>query len=575
VTQQADDARKRGDFAGAYDILAPQLQAQRDDPALLTSMAGVYLSAKRPREAKQLYVAALQRDPRNADAYSGAIGAAIDAKDYLEAGELAKRALQLAPQNPRFHYLAAQVARATDDNKTAVEHLQAAQALQRRQARDAGGGAAPDLPPNPFRAGGAPAVASAKGAAGIPAGSQVAALDPSAAYATPAAGFAAGAPARDTLSQDIDRSLQEIRRETAPALVPSVGVRTRSGEQGLGKLTDIEAPTAVTVSPGYKGKLTASLTPVHLDSGTLSTSADVRRRFGSGYFNPPGVESNHQASGVGVGLGYTLKGFDIDAGTTPLGFPTTRPQGAIGYTTSVFNPNTTLKAQAMRRPVTESLLSYAGQKDPASGQLFGAVMRTGGRLELANDDGYFGSYVNAAYNVYDGENVASNTSYEGGLGAFIRPYRGETDALKVGVNLTYLAFEKNLGKYTLGHGGYFSPQDYVSLSLPVEYTGKFGPYSVTVGGALGVQSYDEKQAPYFPTNSALQARLQTVAATDPTVQAFYPSRSSSGISANLHGDVSYELTPDLSIGGSFTYDSFGNYSEQAARVYLRRTFGGN
>ena len=42
------------------------------------------------------------------------------------------------------------------------------------------------------------------------------------------------------------------------------------------------------------------------------------------------------------------------------------------------------------------------------------------------------------------------------------------------MNLTAIGYSKNLRYYTFGHGGYFSPQRYFSLSLPVEWSGRSG-----------------------------------------------------------------------------------------------------
>ncbi len=69
-----------------------------------------------------------------------------------------------------------------------------------------------------------------------------------------------------------------------------------------------------------------------------------------------------------------------------------------------------LKFEASRRPVTDSLLSYAGVTDPASGAVWGGVIRTGGESIVSYDDGDLGIFAKFAYGYYTGTNVATNQS---------------------------------------------------------------------------------------------------------------------------------------------------------------------
>jgi hypothetical protein len=546
----------------------------------MLALANIYLSAKRPIEALQIYNAVLNRDPGNADALNGAIGAAIDAKDLDTARFLVGRALQRDPNSARFVYLAGQLARMSGDNRTALRYLEAARSLHRGEIERQPQGA-PERPANPFRdpaASSAPGLAPADMAVRPAPGRQYAAITTGPVASSPELPRIVGAlsptPAVDPLGRDIETSLRDIRTEVAPAVEGVVGYRSRSGESGLSHLSTMDAAATASFSPGYYGRLSATLNPVHLDAGPVDTDPGVQRRFGSGPFQPI-TTANQKANGVGVGVAYALRDFGADVGLTPLGFPTTaRPVGSVSYAPRLFGSQATLKGQLMRRPVTETLLSYSGIKDPGTGQIFGAVLKTGGRLDVEHDDGFFGAYANGSYFTYEGQHVASNTSYEGGVGAFVRPYKTEDQTLKAGVNVTFLSFEKNLGKFTLGHGGYFSPQDYVALSFPVEFTGTADRFKYTLGGALGLQSYNEKSAPYFPVDAAKQASLVALAASDPTIQAVYPSRSQTGVGVNFSGDVQYRLTDTLTLGGRVSYDNFGNYSEQSARLYLKRSFPG-
>lgn len=638
ASKAADDAAKRGDYAGAYDILAPQLNAATIDTQVLLTLAGLYMDAKRPHEAYDIYARVLTREPANLDALSGAIGAAIDLKSYDTATKLAERALQVAPNSARFNYLAGEIARLNGDDETALHYLETAQSLHQREvsgqppALPASGptGGPQHVPGNPFRSpssSAAPAsgatplaeiplegrpvqLASAEGvgpartpapmpassAASDPARAQTAAQGgglyypppayapppsyppPPPAYAAPPATPysppipAVSAPQPDPLGQQIESSLAEIREEVSPAASGEVGVRLRSGEPGLSRLVDLDAPVTGSVTPGFGGHLTATIQPVFLEAGTVSTDPGVQRRIGSGALGLLAIGSVND-QGVAGSVGYQRDWFEGNVGVTPAGFDVgPNVTGSLRVRVPMFDGYTQLRLAGFRQSVNDSVVSYAGFKDPSTGVVFGGVLRNAGRIELAHDDGYFGDYVNGTFSYYTGTHVANNNSIEVGGGAYVRPYKTDTQELKVGVNLTYLNYNKNEDFFTIGHGGYFSPQNFVDLSLPVDWTGRNGRYTWILGGALGVQTFDENSALYFPIDPARQAALLALAAGNPAIQTVYPSQSKTGVSGNLHGDIGYQITPYLRVGGRASFDAVGNFNEESVRLYFKQVF---
>jgi hypothetical protein len=100
-------------------------------------------------------------------------------------------------------------------------------------------------------------------------------------------------------------------------------------------------------------------------------------------------------------------------------------------------------------------------------------------LDLGWDDGTSGVYVNYAFQYYEGTNVASNTAEKGGGGFYTRLFQDGNTTLTAGVNTTLMHYNKNLSYFTYGQGGYFSPQQYMILNLPVEYMGRNGRSPMT------------------------------------------------------------------------------------------------
>lgn len=279
---------------------------------------------------------------------------------------------------------------------------------------------------------------------------------------------------------------------------------------------------------------------------------------------------NQTEAGMGVGFGYQGQAFAADIGSTPFGFEITNLVGGLSWAPRL-GSNGRFIIAAERRAVTDSLLSYAGVEDPATGDRWGGVTRTGGRLGLTFDNGPLGLYGDLGFYNYDGHNVADNQSVEASLGGYLRPVREDGRELKTGVNVSYMSFDENLSKFTYGHGGYFSPQDYVSLSFPIEYSEDYRRWTWSAKFAPGFQSYSSDAAAFFPTLAEEQFWMEILASSGVIDSAYYAAESKSGFGVNLGAGLDYRLSPGLKLGTRVGYDTFGDYSETKASVNLNYT----
>ena len=279
---------------------------------------------------------------------------------------------------------------------------------------------------------------------------------------------------------------------------------------------------------------------------------------------------NQTEAGMGVGFGYQGQAFAADIGSTPFGFEITNLVGGLSWAPKLGRNGRFILA-GERRAVTDSLLSYAGVEDPATGDRWGGVTRTGGRLGLTFDNGPLGLYGDLGFYHYDGHNVADNQSVEASLGGYLRPIREDGRELKTGVNVRYMSFDENLSKFTYGHGGYFSPQDYVSLSFPIEYSEDYRRWTWSATFAPGFQSYSSDAAAFFPTLAEEQFWMEILASSGVIDSAYYAAESESGFGVNLGAGLDYRLSPGLKLGTRLGYDTFGDYSETKASVNLNYT----
>lgn len=374
----------------------------------------------------------------------------------------------------------------------------------------------------------------------------------------------------DPMSKDIAQAIAAAEAEVVPDVRVAPTYRARSGSSGLDQLNEMTVPLQASFSPGGYGRMSATITPTLLSNGSLASGTAAQQQFGSLVFGGP-APGNQTAQGVGLAAAYTYRWLAVDIGSSPLGFRTTNVLGGIELSPEVV-PGLRVRATAERRAVTDSLLSYAGTVDPGTGVTFGGVVRNRGHSQLELSAGLANFYAGGGYNQLTGQNVKTNTETEFGAGGSYPIYRSAGSELRIGLDLVYFSYADNLRYFTLGQGGYFSPQSYFAALIPVNFTQKLEAITWSIGGSVGGQSYTEHDSPVFPNNPGLQARLVALAATNPLVATTYPGKSQTGVIGNAHGTVEYQASPSLRLGGLLRYDRAGDWNELAATVFARYIF---
>jgi Tfp pilus assembly protein PilF len=545
----ADRLNEAGDQAGAFERLRPALASGLEREAQL-ALARLHISARQPAEALRIAEMLLARDPRNVETRRAAIEAAIAAGDRQRAAQLLAEGRSAMPADARMLLLEARVARDAGDGGRARQALEAA---SRQRAAELG-------------------VGGRGGAAATPSGL----ANPFG----PTAVARQGTPA-DPLTREIERELAALRDDVGPSLAAIASGRMRSGDDGLDKLSELSARLeAVAALPVIGGRITAFAEPTTIDAGSLENSRQARQRFGTSVLNGAGAlpaPGDAGASGVGVGLAYQRGDWlRADVGTTPIGFQTSNIIGGAELAPQLTAAGLRARFTVERRGMNDSLLSWSGATDPRTGASWGPVLRTGGRAQIEFPLGNGFGYVGGGYSSFDGSGVASNTRIEGGAGVSIPVWRDGDSELRTGLDLVYLAYERNLRYFTLGHGGYFSPQQYTALNIPVDYRGRNGDLSYRVGATLGYAAWREDAAPVFPNDPGLQGQLVALASatagTNDAVLASFRSQSQAGAVGGVRADLDYALNPSLSIGAGLRYDKASNFDETRFQLRLRNRF---
>ncbi|MGJ7552547.1 cellulose synthase subunit BcsC-related outer membrane protein [Variovorax sp. RB3P1] len=394
------------------------------------------------------------------------------------------------------------------------------------------------------------------------------------------------APLRTAPANTLTSELQDLEAQRAISLTAGTVFRNRAGEAGLSRLSDFQLPVQARFPVG-EGKIVVGVTPTVLDAGTPASDYPTGSRFGGGpaaALNAlrNGTTTNQQnASGVGLNVGYEGKNLEAGIGTTPLGFPTTNVVGNVTFKGG-FGDSWTYKADLSRRAVTDSVLSFAGAKDERTNERWGGVVATGARGDIGYDDGTYGVYGYLAAHGITGKNVASNSRFETGGGAYLHLLNSASSKLTLGMNIGLMGYDKNLSYYTFGQGGYFSPQSFVSVAFPVDWTGRADRLAWRVNASLGVQSFTQKSSPYFPTDPTRNAGASSAASealalglSSAVYNNMYASTSKTGLAYNLAAVLEYQLAPKMFLGGALGFNNAQNYRQFTGSVYLRYMFGGS
>lgn len=265
--------------------------------------------------------------------------------------------------------------------------------------------------------------------------------------------------------------------------------------------------------------------------------------------------------GAEVNLALSGRSYRADIGSSPLGKDNSTIVGGL-YLFPKVTPNTELRLNLERRAVNDSVLSYYGVKDNYSGMFFGGVTKNGGSVGFAWDNGSYGAYGDVRYYFYRGENVMDNHMWGAGLGAYARSINNSVQQLQVGVDFQYMDYQHNENHFTAGYGGYFSPQDYYSIAIPVNWKRIYNQnLELQLGASIGYQSYTNEGGAYFPTDGVAQSTLQTLADWGLAPEATFGSEDKDGISGSLRLGVDYRFNDAFSISGNINYNTFGEYKE--------------
>ncbi len=380
---------------------------------------------------------------------------------------------------------------------------------------------------------------------------------------------------QQALNQEPDKSDYRYKRlakmldERTTWVSAGIDGTQRNGTPGQSQLNATAIPVEVRTPLSVGGELVLRSDQVEVTAGAINQqNTYASKTFGSMLLCQPNCSAAFlQQSAVGRSYTVDYDNQDLHAqiGTTPIGFAVNNWVGGIQDKGDWGAAAWSLDAG--RYPLTSTLLSYAGTRDPRTGMIWGGVLTTGATLGLSLDqgetDGYWSNF--SAYQL-TGTNVQTNSSVRMMAGWIHRMINQDDRLFSTGLTGMLWHFNQDSGEFTLGQGGYYSPQRYVSIGVPFTYAQRSERFSYLLHGLVFTSWAQIDASPYYPTDPALQAQ-----AGNP----YYSSSSGSSIGYSAVAAWEYQVTPSLFVGNRWEMERSPYYAPNSVMLYLRYAFDHN
>jgi len=397
--------------------------------------------------------------------------------------------------------------------------------------------------------------------------------------AMPAAKMSAASPTNDeiftrlTSNNAQDDWLQRSIRREAGALYRQQDVNVTlgydySGSSGTPGYSDLKMQTTMlhVDAPLSNGKAWFQTDKVSINAGSLSRGDESWGTCGEKTcFDVP----KQTADGVSLAAGWKNQTWQMDIGTTPLGFDIVDVVGGVSYKDDIGDIGYTLNLH--RRPVANSLLAFAGQRDPNTNTTWGGVRATGGGVSMSYDQGNeHGVWASIDADSLTGRNVEDNWRTRWMSGYYYKLINEDNQRLAIGANNMLWHYNKDLSDYTLGQGGYYSPQKYISFSVPVSWRKRTEDWSWELSTSASWSHSQTSTRKIYPIPSLLQnGDINYPEGADTR-----GGSSSNGFGYTAQALIERRLNKNWSVGAGVDLQHAKDYTPSHAMLYLRYSQAG-
>lgn len=343
------------------------------------------------------------------------------------------------------------------------------------------------------------------------------------------------------------------------------------GSSGTGGYSDLKAHTTMLQvdAPLADGRMFFRSDYVTMNAGSFSTDSngDYSPNWGTcGEVACHGGDKSQSDSGASVAVGWHNATWNFDIGTTPMGFNVVDVVGGLSYSSSIGSLGYTVEGH--RRPISSSLLAFGGQKDTNTGTTWGGVRADGGGVSLSYDKGEAnGVWASLSADSLTGKNVEDNWRARWMAGYYYKLVNENDRRVTVGLNNMLWHYDKDLSGYSLGQGGYYSPQQYVSFAVPVNWRQRTENWSWELGGSASWSHSKNNSQARYPKQNLLPANYPNAGQID-------DGSSSNGFGYTAHALIERRVTSNWFIGAAVDIQQAKDYTPSHALLYVRYSAAG-
>ncbi|HEY2468671.1 MAG TPA: cellulose synthase subunit BcsC-related outer membrane protein [Terracidiphilus sp.] len=355
--------------------------------------------------------------------------------------------------------------------------------------------------------------------------------------------------------QRVADEVEAVDNRNTPMVVTGAVGTGRIGDPGLDQLIIVDSLLGSAYTATNRVRLGVEGHGVFAFSGTPDGSSTLM--FGT---LPAGALFGEQSKTGYSGLAQlSTNTFGIAAGTSPQGFAVHNLIGGIRYRPL----NGWLTVQGVRDSVKDSLLSYAGARDPGTGLRWGGVVANTGTVRFDSGPSSnvryktIGEYASGSYSFIQGLHVPDNWSATANGGLYWQIVQG----LTVGANANVMHYDKNLKYFSFGQGGYFSPQEYYLASIPISWYSRHPRFEYQVKFSGGVQYLHESASVFYPASPG----------SANVTQGLYGSDNSAAPNYDADIRMGYRVAPHMYLDTFATANNARNYYTQSVGFSLKFT----
>lgn len=335
------------------------------------------------------------------------------------------------------------------------------------------------------------------------------------------------------------------------------------GSSGTPGYSDLKAHTTMLQvdAPLSDGRIFFRSDMVNMDAGSFGGAHT--EKWGTCYEHGCDSNFNQRANGASVAVGWRNDTWEADIGTTPMGFDVVDVVGGVSYSSDLGPIGYTVNAH--RRPISSSMLSFAGQRDPNTNTVWGGVRAAGAGVSISYDKGEaHGVWSSLNMDQITGKNVADNWRARWMTGYYYKLINENNRRMTVGLNNMLWHYDKDLSGYTLGQGGYYSPQQYVSFSVPVVWRQRTENWSWQVSGSVSWSHSKTNDQRRYPLSNLIPNETDY-----PDKFAMETGSGSSGVGYTAQLLVERRLSSHWSLGAGVDIQQAKDYTPSRGLIFLR------